>query len=96
MSENGRWLFVESAGDCPEATLASDKFTIVSALWKPCLSSDEPERWSPLSHSCHFECWLSDHATDSPDILKLIKILWPSEVTHIFPASVISENNEVQ
>ena len=41
MSENGRWLFVESAGDCPEATLASDKFTIVSALWKPCLSSDE-------------------------------------------------------
>lgn len=29
MSENGRWLFVESARDCPEATiLASDKFTM--------------------------------------------------------------------
>lgn len=34
MSENGRWLFVESARDCPEATLASDKFTMCLRLVK--------------------------------------------------------------
>lgn len=96
MSENNGWLFSERGGDFPENPFASGTFSVHLCPMKTVRVSDGPERWSSLSNNCHYECWVWGYATDSPDILKLIEILWPSEVTNTFPASVTSGNNKVQ
>lgn len=86
MLENNGWLFRESGRDIQEKTFASYKFSAHLCPVEIVSVGDGPERWSSVSHSCHFECWGLEYAIDSPDILKLIEILWPSEVTNIFPA----------
>lgn len=96
MSENNGWLFGESGGDFPEEAFDADKFSVHLCPVNIVKVSDRPERWSTLSHNCHFEWWVLEYAADSADILKLIEILWPSEVTHTFPASMTSGNNKVQ